>query len=39
MSAPLKLVADKKAPGNVDVIRESLETFTKKFEEAKAKNL
>jgi len=39
MSAPLSIVAEKKAPGNVDVIRESLETFTKKFEEAKAKNL
>jgi len=35
MSAPLSLVAEKKAPGNVDVIRESLETFTEKFEEAK----
>ncbi len=39
MSAPLAIVADKKAPGNIDVIRESLETFRKKFEEAKAKNL
>ena len=35
MSAPLAIVADKKAPGNVDVIRESLETFKKKFEEGK----
>ena len=34
MSAPLALVAEKKAPGDVDVIRESLETFSKKFEEA-----
>ena len=39
MSAPLKLVEDKKEPGNVDVIRESLTTFKHKFEEAKAKNL
>ena len=36
MSAPLKLVAEKKAPGNVDVIRESLETFTAGFKEATA---
>jgi len=35
MSAPLALVAEKKAPGDVDVIRESLDTFTKKFDEAK----
>ena len=35
MSAPLKLVADKKEPGNVDVIRESLEDFKVKFEAAK----
>jgi 2-keto-3-deoxy-6-phosphogluconate aldolase len=35
MSAPLSLVAEKKAPGDVAVIREALETFTKKFEEAK----
>ena len=35
MSAPLSLVAEKKAPGDVDVIRESLEIFTEKFEEAK----
>ena len=34
MSAPLALVADKKEPGNVDVIRESLDTFNKKFEKA-----
>ena len=36
MSAPLKIVADKKAPGNVDVIRESLADFTVKFKEATA---
>lgn len=35
MSAPLQLVAEKKAPGNVDVIREALETFRVKFEAAK----
>lgn len=35
MSAPLKIVVDKKAPGDVDVIRESLTTFKEKFEEAK----
>ena len=35
MSAPLAIVAEKKAPGNVDVIRESLDTFRKKFEEGK----
>jgi len=35
MSAPLKLVADKKEPGNVDVIRESLADFKEKFEAAK----
>ena len=35
MSAPLKLVADKKAPGNVDVIRESITDFKEKFEAAK----
>ena len=35
MSAPLKLVVDKKEPGNVDVIRESLEDFRVKFEAAK----
>lgn len=34
MSAPLGLVAEKKAPGDVDVIREALETFAKKFDEA-----
>jgi len=37
MSAPLSLVAEKKEPGNAEVIRESLETFKKKFEEAKNK--
>jgi len=37
MSAPLSLVAEKKEPGNPEVIRESLETFKKKFEEAKNK--
>ena len=31
MSAPLSLVAEKKAPGNVDVIRESLDNFRKNF--------
>jgi len=35
MSAPLALVAQKKAPGDVDVIREALSTFSAKFEEAK----
>jgi len=35
MSAPLQVVAARKEPGNVDVIRESLETFTKKFTEGK----
>lgn len=34
MSAPLGLVADKKEPGNVDVIREALAVFAKKFKEA-----
>ncbi|MCE5248850.1 hypothetical protein LLG96_01380 [bacterium] len=34
MSAPLALVADKKAPGNVEVIREALAVFKAKFEEA-----
>jgi len=36
MSAPLAIVADKKAPGNLDVIRESLTVFREKFEQAKA---
>ncbi|MFC1693159.1 hypothetical protein ACFL1R_06610 [Candidatus Latescibacterota bacterium] len=36
MSAPLNLVVEKKAPGNVDVIREALDTFTAKFKEATA---
>lgn len=36
MSAPLQLVADRKAPGDIDVIRESLETFKRKLEESKA---
>lgn len=31
MSAPLSIVAEKKAPGNIDVIRESLENFKNKF--------
>ncbi|MFC1651477.1 hypothetical protein ACFL2X_07890 [Candidatus Latescibacterota bacterium] len=31
MSAPLSLVAEKKAPGNVDVIREALENFKANF--------
>ena len=35
MSAPLQIVAQKKAPGDVDVIRESLEDFRVKFAEAK----
>jgi len=35
MSAPLQLVAERKAPGNVDVIREALATFKEKFEAAK----
>lgn len=34
MSAPLALVAEKKAPGNVDVIREALTIFSEKFEAA-----
>ena len=34
MSAPLGLVADRKEPGNVDVIREALDIFAKKFKEA-----
>ncbi len=34
MSAPLKLVAEKKAPGNVDVINEALSTFSEKFDAA-----
>ena len=39
MSAPLALVVEKKAPGNVDVIRESLFVFKEKFEKAKAEYL
>ena len=39
MSAPLALVAEKKAPGNVDVIRESLFVFKETFEKAKAEKL
>jgi 2-keto-3-deoxy-6-phosphogluconate aldolase len=35
MSAPLALVADRKAPGDVAVIKEALDTFTVKFGEAK----
>ncbi|MFC1490859.1 hypothetical protein ACFL6K_06580 [Candidatus Latescibacterota bacterium] len=31
MSAPLQLVADKKAPGNIKVIREALESFKSNF--------
>ena len=34
MSAPLALVVEKKAPGNVDVIKESLAIFSKKFDAA-----
>lgn len=37
MSAPLALVEEKKAPGNEEVIRESLRVFREKFEQAKAK--
>ena len=37
MTAPLQLVVEKNAPGNVDVICESLDFFKKNFEEAKAK--
>ncbi len=36
MSAPLAIVADKKAPGNLDAIRESLTVFKEKFEQALA---
>jgi len=36
MSAPLKLVADRKKPGDPDTIAESLQTFKAKFEEARA---
>jgi len=36
MSAPLGLVVEKKAPGNPEVIRESLTAFTAKFSEAVA---
>lgn len=35
MSAPLQIVADRKAPGDVAVIREALATFTQKFTESK----
>jgi 2-keto-3-deoxy-6-phosphogluconate aldolase len=35
MSAPLKLVDDRKKPGDRDTIVESLETFRRKFEEAR----
>ena len=35
MSAPLAVVAEKKEPGNPEVIRESLDTFAAKFEEGK----
>jgi len=34
MSAPLKLVADRKEPGNVEVINQSLVEFSQKFKEA-----
>ena len=34
MSAPLKLVADRKKPGDLDTVVESLQTFNAKFEEA-----
>ncbi len=37
MSAPLQIVADKKAPGDLAVIKESLAEFAKKFNEAKEK--
>jgi len=33
MSAPLALVRDRKKPGDVATIRESLETFERKFQE------
>jgi 2-keto-3-deoxy-6-phosphogluconate aldolase len=39
MTAPLQLVDQKNAPGDVGVIRESLETFKAKLEETKAKAL
>ena len=35
MSAPLALVVEKKAPGNPEVIQESLDSFEKQFLEAK----
>ena len=35
MSAPLAVVAEKKEPGNTEVIRESLESFAVKFAEGK----
>jgi 2-keto-3-deoxy-6-phosphogluconate aldolase len=35
MSAPLQIVAEKKAPGDPAVVKESLATFTAKFNEAK----
>lgn len=35
MSAPLKIVVDKKAPGDKAVIKEALDTFRVKFDEAK----
>ncbi len=34
MSAPLALVAEKKAPGNVEVLREALSKFKEKFDAA-----
>jgi len=34
MSAPLKLVADRKEPGNIDTITESLRTFRAEFRKA-----
>ncbi len=36
MSAPLKLVADRKKPGELDTILESLQSFEAKFQEAQA---
>ena len=38
MSAPLKLVADSKKPGDVPTVRESLRQFKEKFQAAEAEN-
>jgi 2-keto-3-deoxy-6-phosphogluconate aldolase len=37
MSAPLALVSDRKKPGDLDTIRESLAEFRRKFDEARKK--